>query len=421
MSNQFDSIIYGTNGNDFLNAAGSGSSHLIAEKGDDFVFGGSGNDSIEGGGGNDRLTGYGGDDTLIGGLGDDTFILADGNDTILDFSFGDRILVNPQWPVRLIKDVDGDWYLRGQTPNNANVDTKIIFEKGFDLIRSDTGVVTLRPQLVTGPADPPMVPIPVSPVTPQTGSTSTVSPQIDQGLVTPSGSQTQISDSSTTTDNSNVEVTTPISTDSSSSTSSETNISNSFNSIFQDNSVNISLAVENLNLFLDGAASGFQNIMQPAAQWGEFITGTRKKDRLMGTNRDDVIHGKQKRDVIKGRSGNDVIRGGAGNDRLYGGSGDDFLHGGKGRDKIRPGKGNDKIITGKGDDLVVFKENDLDGTKLIEDFGLKGDDIIKFKSLSDDFDISGFGSKTLEIREQGDLVAMITSGGDDFTRNNVVM
>jgi len=304
MSNQFNSIIYGTNGNDFLNAAGSGSSHLIAEKGDDFVFGGSGNDSIEGGGGNDRLTGYGGDDTLIGGLGDDTFILADGNDTILDFSFGDRILVNSQWPVKLIKDVDGDWYLRGQTPNNAEVNTKIIFEKGYDLIQSDTGIVTLRPELVTGPSDPP--PVPISTFDPVPVFSDNPPHNVDGDLIRGTDEKD----------------------------------------------------------YLYGA----QNNDQIYGQYGEdTLFGSDGDDLLKGAGDNDLVEGGDGNDSIFGGSGEDVLIGGNGDDDFKAGSGADQIHAGFGNDTIITGGGDDVLIFENGDfgGNNLIKDFNLSGDDVI--------------------------------------------------------
>ena len=70
-----DAILPGDSGNDDVIVAGDGNDTVLAGAGNDEVFGGSGNDTLNGGAG---------DDTLFGETGDDTFVLDDGfgNDRI---------------------------------------------------------------------------------------------------------------------------------------------------------------------------------------------------------------------------------------------------------------------------------------------------------------------------------------------------
>ncbi len=67
---QYDEIVYGTPGNDVLEA-GNGRQILVGQGGDDVLAGGNHDDCLLGGPGDDVLTGGNGKDILVGGLGAD--------------------------------------------------------------------------------------------------------------------------------------------------------------------------------------------------------------------------------------------------------------------------------------------------------------------------------------------------------------
>jgi Ca2+-binding RTX toxin-like protein len=82
----YDSVMYGTPGNDVLN----GDNHnqiIMGLGGDDVIHGGNGDDCIVGGDGNDQLYGDNGKDILIGGDGDD-ILVGDNADDLLDGGAG---------------------------------------------------------------------------------------------------------------------------------------------------------------------------------------------------------------------------------------------------------------------------------------------------------------------------------------------
>jgi len=95
----YDSIIYGTNGND--NLLGTvGRDIILALGGDDTVsggkkrdciIGGKGKDTLNGNGGKDRIFGKGGEDKINGGRGNDVINAGNGNDVVNGNKGDDKI------------------------------------------------------------------------------------------------------------------------------------------------------------------------------------------------------------------------------------------------------------------------------------------------------------------------------------------
>ena len=85
-----DDLIFGTDGNDKIDAGG-GDDTVWADAGNDYVLGGAGNDSlsgeadndiVSGGAGNDVLWGWTGNDDIFGGAGNDLLVGDGGNDKL---------------------------------------------------------------------------------------------------------------------------------------------------------------------------------------------------------------------------------------------------------------------------------------------------------------------------------------------------
>lgn len=84
----YSAVLYGTPGDDTLEAPGPGNNGndgnkgqiLMGYGGDDTLVGGNGKDCLVGGDGNDTLSGGNGKDILLGGGGDDTLIGGNGKD-----------------------------------------------------------------------------------------------------------------------------------------------------------------------------------------------------------------------------------------------------------------------------------------------------------------------------------------------------
>ena len=73
---------------------------------------------------------------------------------------------------------------------------------------------------------------------------------------------------------------------------------------------------------------------------------------LGGTTGNDTLTGYESDDIVLGLGGNDNISGGAGNDQLSGNEGDDRLSGDNGNDHLIGGAGLDQLLGGDGDDVL---------------------------------------------------------------------
>lgn len=101
-----------------------------------------------------------------------------------------------------------------------------------------------------------------------------------------------------------------------------------------------------------------------------------------GTNNADTLNGGTAADYMVGFAGNDVLNGGGGNDGLYGGSGNDVLNGGSGNDLLAGQGGSDYLTGGLGNDTFLFSAGDSLGEgDHILDF-VRGQDVIKFSTVS---------------------------------------
>jgi serralysin len=97
---QFDDILTGGNGDDYLSGlggadrltGGNGRDTLLGGAGNDFLDGGNESDTLDGGAGDDELGGGNGDDSLEGGLGADTLIGGNGNDVLSGGADADTLL-----------------------------------------------------------------------------------------------------------------------------------------------------------------------------------------------------------------------------------------------------------------------------------------------------------------------------------------
>lgn len=119
------------------------------------------------------------------------------------------------------------------------------------------------------------------------------------------------------------------------------------------------------------------------------LNGTAGNDTLIGYASDDVIGGLSGNDEIHGQSGNDQLDGGEGNDRLYGEEGNDTLIGAAGNDVLEGGNGDDALDGGLGNDQL---SGDY-GVDVL--FGREGDDTLQ-GGAGDDQLVGGTGNDRLE-------------------------
>lgn len=93
-------------------------------------------------------------------------------------------------------------------------------------------------------------------------------------------------------------------------------------------------------------------IWDAASLKAKALAGTAGDDALTGYATDDVIQGLDGDDYIRGGMGHDQLTGGSGNDRLFGEDGSDTLVGSVGADELDGGLGDDVLDGGDGQDLL---------------------------------------------------------------------
>lgn len=115
--------------------------------------------------------------------------------------------------------------------------------------------------------------------------------------------------------------------------------------------------------FADGTVWN-QEILKASALNGtsgnDTLIGYASDDVISGVSGDDKIHGQAGNDQLDGGDGNDLLDGGEGDDTLFGAAGNDVLEGGLGDDVLNGGAGNDRLSGGEGSDLLFAGEgNDV--------------------------------------------------------------
>lgn len=119
---------------------------------------------------------------------------------------------------------------------------------------------------------------------------------------------------------------------------------------------------------------------------------------LGGTSSNDTLTGYESDDIVLGLDGNDNISGGAGNDQLSGNEGDDRLSGDNGNDLLIGGAGLDQLLGGDGDDVL---DGGADRDSLTGGYGadqLSGGDADDslYGDAGDDQLVGGLGNDRLE-------------------------
>lgn len=118
-----------------------------------------------------------------------------------------------------------------------------------------------------------------------------------------------------------------------------------------------------------------------ATQHDDIITGSDANNRIISHNGDDTVYGGNGDDEIYGRNDDDVLYGENGFDLLFGENGNDTLHGSSGSDRLNGGNGNDTFFF---EDL-----NDYAGDlhNIIEDLN-PNEDTIDISAIIDDILVS---------------------------------
>ena len=128
--------LYGTSGNDFLNAGG-GDDTLDGDLGADKLHGGEGNDQISGGDGDDTLDGSAGDDQMLGGDGNDLMRGSTGSDHYDGGNGVDRVNFAPSPGVDVFLDGSGTSGKAASGDTFVNVEN-VIGGSGADFIVGET-------------------------------------------------------------------------------------------------------------------------------------------------------------------------------------------------------------------------------------------------------------------------------------------
>ena len=122
-------------------------------------------------------------------------------------------------------------------------------------------------------------------------------------------------------------------------------------------------------------------------------TGTNNHDFIQLNATDNVVKGANGKDLILGLKGQDTLHGGTNHDILIGGNGSDALIGGAGHDRLIGNRGEDKIDGGRGSDIIYGgqSKNILSGGGGYDTFHLQTDgnqDIVDFDPYQDSLQIS---------------------------------
>lgn len=136
---------------------------------------------------------------------------------------------------------------------------------------------------------------------------------------------------------------------------------------------------------------------------------------------DDYVVSGAGDDFVSTGEGDDFVISGEGDDLVMGGEGDDVIKAGSGDDIVIGGAGSDVMTGGEGDDTFEFFGEDLDGSlDVITDF-MPEADVVVFRDLDSDADVS-YDASSGKVSVDGEDVLQLDSGldihiesdGDDF-------
>ena len=300
--------IWGSDGNDTINASATSSGTWITGNGgDDLIYGGSGDDTLMGGSGNDTIYSGAGTDTLWGDSGSDTFVI-DENDGFA-YIYGsdeggdtDRLSFTNATSPEGVTVIFGGWeygsysYAGGGSSGNFYE-----IERVEGTAYADTVDARAAPSAL----------------------------QIDGGA------------------------------------GNDTLYGGTGDDSIEGGLGNDLIAGGGGNDTLSGGA-GDDSIS--GGDGADVITGGDGNDTLDGGTGNDTLSGGIGNDSISGGDGADLIDGGDGNDTLDGGTGNDTLGGGLGDDRLSGGAGNDTLTGGSGADTFVLQDGS--GADLVTDFDM---------------------------------------------------
>ncbi|BAJ00917.1 calcium-binding protein [Shewanella violacea] len=273
LANNGNDRVFGANGDDYIDG-GSGDDYLYGSNGHDQLVGGEGNDILDGGNGDDVLSGGAGNDVLTGGYGNDRFLFGygDGQDTLSDYD-----------------------------TSTTNKDTLAF---GANISIADVTLVKSGNSLVVQLA----------------GSTDQIS--IMNWFVS---SRYQLE-----------------------------SFEFADGTVYSREDMLSLLPVESKGTDANDSLTGYTGT--------DTMYGGAGNDTLSSVDGDDKLYGEAGDDKLTAGNGVDQLFGGEGNDTLDGGYGDDLLSGGAGNDVLTGGYGNDRFLFGYGDGQDTLSDYDTSTT-----------------------------------------------------------
>ncbi|WP_415641144.1 calcium-binding protein, partial [Shewanella violacea] len=273
LANNGNDRVFGANGDDYIDG-GSGDDYLYGSNGHDQLVGGEGNDILDGGNGDDVLSGGAGNDVLTGGYGNDRFLFGygDGQDTLSDYD-----------------------------TSTTNKDTLVF---GANISIADVTLVKSGNSLVVQLA----------------GSTDQIS--IMNWFVS---SRYQLE-----------------------------SFEFADGTVYSREDMLSLLPVESKGTDANDSLTGYTGT--------DTMYGGAGNDTLSSVDGDDKLYGEAGDDKLTAGNGVDQLFGGEGNDTLDGGYGDDLLSGGAGNDVLTGGYGNDRFLFGYGDGQDTLSDYDTSTT-----------------------------------------------------------
>ena len=345
-----DDTVIGGPGDDAL-YGGDNNDRIIANGGDDTVYGGAGTDNVNGGDGDDELHGDEGRDTLVGDGGDDTLYGGDGNDTLRG-RLGMDTLYGGAGNDSIVGEEDDDTAYGGD--GNDNIKGSI----GNDTLYGDAGVDTMDGQA---------------------GDDTLYGGDDNDRLF--GGSD-------------NDEIYGGLGDDLSyAGIGDDTQYGGAGDDFLLGGGGNDMIDGDEGD---DALVGNDGNDQLFGGEGADRLRGHNDHDVLFGGTGDDSLTGEAGNDILYGEEGADNLKGNAGEDILFGGLGDDVMDGGSQNDTLIGEEGEDRLVGGSGDDRM---------------FGGIGDDTLYAGDGQDTLD---GGAGTDVIRGGGGDDVIVGSTGDDL-------
>ncbi len=297
---------------------------IVADAGDDIIYGGRNHDTIDAGDGDDQVFAYGGDNIIIGGDGDDQITTGDDNDTI-DAGDGNNTIVAGAG-INIIGAGDGD----NSITTGAGNDTITVGDGNNTITAGDgdnTITIGLGNNTITTGAG-------ADTITLGAGVNSVASGAGNDRLYGGTGDDTLSGEDGDDTFRGGL--------------GNNALIGGTGNNTADYTGLGVAMTAS----LLAGAGTGVG--VNDTYTQVQNLTGSSHDDSLTGDANNNVLSGGEGNDTLIGGGGMDILYGNAGDDAITGGSGNDTIYGGDGIDTINGGgAGADYLYGNDGDDIFI--------------------------------------------------------------------